>query len=350
MPAAPIGLLVMGGLVVAGIALAASGASAAGKGGSGSPQGLGGMVPGHQYKIVFNSDTVSRNAPSLAAQQALAQTVGQLGFTRVTLAPDPSDANLFTWRATATWDGTKPTLQDGKGVRFVSFMDLDAVAPPTSSKYDPGMTAAQTLMVDNMLAGSNDPVQLHTTADGMRKLGFPNAANALDFKAAQLQAAQQVVNPPANPPAVPPQGPPQLPSFPIPPLVVPPQNPFTPPANPPAIPANPFPVVPPFVPPAAPTSTVYKPRSALPALPPLPGGTYTVTPQHRTDQNQLLRWAQANSPPTFQSGDVDGIIGPHTQAATQLAQAWSNETRGTKLVLDGLFGPMTRSALSSAGY
>ncbi len=347
MPAAPIGLLVMGGLLVAGgLAIAAGTAKAAG-GGSASPHGLGGMVVGHQYKIVFNSDTVSRNAPSLAAQQALAQTVGQLGFTRVTLAPDPSDANLFTWRATATWDGTKPTLQDGKGVRFVSFMDLDAAPAPSSSKYDPGMTAAQTQMVDNMLAGSNDPVQLHTTADGMRKLGFPNAANALDFRAAQLQAMQQVVQPPANPPANPPQGPPQLPSFPVPPFVTPPINPFTPPAvNPVVVP----PFVPPVVQPPAPARAYYVPRSPAPPLPPLPGGTYTVTPQHRTDQNQLLRWAQANSPSSFQSGDVDGIIGPHTQGATQLAQQWSNDTRGTRLTLDGLFGPMTRSALAAAGY
>lgn len=347
MPAAPIGLLVMGGLIVAGVAVAMSSKASAAGGGSGSPQGLGGMVPGHQYKIVFNSDTVSRNAPSLAAQQALAQTVGQLGFTRVQLAPDPTDQNLFTWRATATWDGTKATLQDGKGVRFVSFIDLDAVAPTSSSKYDPGMTAAQTAMVDAMLASSTDIAQLHTTADGMRKLGFPNAANALDFKAAQLQALQQVVNPPANPPQNPPNVP-QLPSFPI---VVPPINPFTPPANPPAPPVFVPPFVPPVVQPTQPTAPrAYVPRSALPPLPPLPGGTYIVTPQHRTDQNQLLRWAQANSPPTFQSGDVDGIIGPQTQVATQLAQAWSNDTRGTKLTLDGLFGAATRSALASAGY
>ena len=333
------GILMVLGAGVGALVIASKSASAA----TPSTRQPGGLTVGHQYKIVFTSDTTSRNAPSLGAMQQLAVSLAQLGWTRVTLTPDPTDPNLFRWMAQATWDGSKPALVDGLGVRFVSTLDMDAVAPiapNTPSRYDAGMDQNTQTMVDRVLQSENDIPTLQGTADSLAALGYPIAAAAVYAKITALKALQ-VVNPPIQPQPKPGPSPvqPSIPPY-VPPVPVPVPIP---------VPVFVPPVTPPYVPPA-PASDFYVPSSPLPPLGVLPNGTYIVTAQHRTDQNQLYKWAQVHQAGAMKQSDIDGIIGQKTAKLTQLAQSWCNDTLGLDLDLDGLFGSATRAALAQAGY
>lgn len=289
-----------------------------------------GLAIGHVYKITFNADQVSRNAPSLAAQQSLVSALGKLGWTRVVLEPNPADQNLFTWRAQGTWDGSQPALRDGLGIRFVATLDTSAVIANATNaamgggggiatgKYDRDLPPELELTVDRMLASENDPNELQKFSASMRPR-YPIAASALDAKIAVLTGGRGIANAAAA----------AAPGARI------------------ALPPAPPPLAASYAP--QPSGETFNPGK-LPALPPIPPAGHTATQQHREGQAALADWAARYQPGSFAMADVDGKIGPRTQHVTQVFQAWSNQNQRTNLTLDGLFGPNTYAALQSAGY
>jgi hypothetical protein len=91
----------------------------------------------------------------------------------------------------------------------------------------------------------------------------------------------------------------------------------------------------------------------LPKLPPIPSAGKVRTGAHKQFQQAIVNWAQSTglAGETYDTSQIDGIIGPVTQRVSQRYQRWHNRMKpGSHVVEDGLPGAQTMSALSSDGF
>lgn len=101
----------------------------------------------------------------------------------------------------------------------------------------------------------------------------------------------------------------------------------------------------------------------MPQLPPIPAAGRNMTQTHKSGQQKLLNWLNANrflglgsetqylpalNGKAYSPADIDGKIGPRTQAVTWLFQRWTNQSFHVQppLTEDGLFGPETYKQLA----